>query len=49
MSCKFKEFENTDGIHPWCYITGGECQFIEKAYDLSCDIAEAFKESEVKE
>ena len=42
MSCKYKRLDGTDGIHPWCKITGGECQFLVGTTDMDCPILEAY-------
>lgn len=42
MSCKYKRFENTDNVHPWCWITGCECQFLKEPHDMLCPILEAY-------
>lgn len=42
MSCKFKDLTKGDGIHPSCYVTNGECQFLNEPYDTQCHILNAY-------
>jgi len=42
MSCKYKKYQSLGCIYPWCYVTGGECQFLNSPYDEQCAILSAY-------
>ena len=47
-NCKFQKFNKGCKV-PYCYVTNGECQFVDHGKFGTCPIEDAFKHLEVKE